>query len=357
MDPHAARVAVDLANAFSREIENLSREIENRTRGVGSFNDDLRKLLIDVEKDDLASRRNTILEAIEKELQVELSEVFDKLKLTFERIHGDELDAVFAPSRGDILLYVSSGQGTYSGYGYAKILSGILKLVQDRAWGIYYSAMQALESEFREDFEGEVCRYYGIQPSDIARMGYHTWFQQFVRPVMERMREFIESEYLAILHEAKHRSDLLTLSLGPGEVFAGNRAARKIFTSAKRSLDIIDTWLGPAVFDMLEVTGSSVQIRLITDDRRGASGSNLRGFNATVDAFKRFNEQYGRTELRLAPRMRIHDRYIIVDQLMSVHLGPSIKDLGRKKGEIKPEHAPRIFKEFIDLWNSSTPVS
>lgn len=55
------------------------------------------------------------------------------------------------------------------------------------------------------------------------------------------------------------------LFLGKGEVFAGNRAARAIFESANSSLDIIDTWFGPKVFDMLEVSKGSVQIRLISD--------------------------------------------------------------------------------------------
>src|SRR5258708_33707799 len=55
------------------------------------------------------------------------------------------------------------------------------------------------------------------------------------------------------------------LFLKAGEVFAGNRAARAIFSAATRSLDIIDTYFGSSVFDMLEVTAASVGIRLMTN--------------------------------------------------------------------------------------------
>jgi len=50
-----------------------------------------------------------------------------------------------------------------------------------------------------------------------------------------------------------------------GDVFGGNRALRAIFESARRSIDIIDTYLGAKVFDLLEVSDDSVQIRLISD--------------------------------------------------------------------------------------------
>jgi hypothetical protein len=74
------------------------------------------------------------------------------------------------------------------------------------------------------------------------------------------------------------------LFLKKGEVFAGNRAARAIFESAKKSLDIIDAYFGPKVFDMLEVSEGSVQIRLISD----------KSDSPTLRAYEDFKKQYGR---------------------------------------------------------------
>jgi hypothetical protein len=79
------------------------------------------------------------------------------------------------------------------------------------------------------------------------------------------------------------------LFLKKGEVFAGNRAARAIFESAKKTLDIIDTWFGPKVFDMFEVSEGSVQIRLISDQSKPP----------TVQAYQDFKKQYRRAKVIL----------------------------------------------------------
>jgi hypothetical protein len=116
-----------------------------------------------------------------------------------------------------------------------------------------------------------------------------------------------------------HDSQKPRLFLKAGEVFAGNRAGRSIFAAAKQSLDIIDTWFGPEVFDMLEVTRHSVKIRLISDKAK----------NPTKQAYDLFNQQYGRVEFRLCDPKDIHDRFIIVDGQSALHVGASIKDLGK----------------------------
>src|SRR5260370_38065693 len=93
-----------------------------------------------------------------------------------------------------------------------------------------------------------------------------------------------------------HDSQAPRLFLKAGEVFAGNRAARAIFAAAKQSLDIIDTYFGPQVFDMLEVSPTSVRIRLI---------NNRAGGPAKL-AFTLFNQQFNnRAEFRICDRNAI----------------------------------------------------
>lgn len=41
-----------------------------------------------------------------------------------------------------------------------------------------------------------------------------------------------------------------------------------------------------------------------------------------------FNSQYGDLDVRFTTK--VHDRYIIIDQIKLYHLGHSIKDLGKK---------------------------
>ena len=143
-----------------------------------------------------------------------------------------------------------------------------------------------------------------------------------------------------------HDSQAPRLFLKAGEVFAGNRAARAIFSAARKSLDVIDTWFGPAVFDMLEVTQQSVAIRLISDQAKPS----------TKLAYNLFKQQYGRVEFRLCDPKDIHDRFIIVDGQEALHLGHSIKDLGGSDTLIDSAELDPHKKRFEELWLKAQPV-
>jgi hypothetical protein len=143
-----------------------------------------------------------------------------------------------------------------------------------------------------------------------------------------------------------HNSRAPRLFLKAGEVFAGNRAARSIFTAAKKSLDIIDTYFGPEVFDMLEVADRSVAIRLISDKAKPA----------TVQAFSLFKQQYGGVEFRICDPKEIHDRFIIVDSMVALHVGHSIKDLGNSDSLIDAADLETHRKRFEELWLKGQPV-
>jgi hypothetical protein len=133
-----------------------------------------------------------------------------------------------------------------------------------------------------------------------------------------------------------------------GEVFSANRALRAILTKAKKSIDIIDSYPGSAVFDLLELTDNQVKIRWIC----GKAPSN--DAKTTYVAFK---AQYGRCELRIAPPKRIHDRYIILDSTTVFHSGHSLKDMGSSLSELSEVSDPSIVTEFERLWSSGQPVT
>src|SRR5260370_22945823 len=136
------------------------------------------------------------------------------------------------------------------------------------------------------------------------------------------------------------------LFLKRGEVFGGNRALRAIFESATKSIDIIDTYLGPKVFDLLEVSNCSAQIRLISD----------KVDNPTRQAFQDFTQQYGRIQFRLCDLKNIHARYIIVDGQIVLHIGHSLKDLGKSDSGIEAASS-EILQRFEDLWSNARAVS
>jgi hypothetical protein len=145
-----------------------------------------------------------------------------------------------------------------------------------------------------------------------------------------------------------HDSQKPRLFLKAGEVFAGNRAARKIFTAAKQSLEIIDTYFGPEVFDMLEVTDQAVKIKLISDKAKPP----------TKQAYCLFNQQFGqKVQFRVCDSKDIHDRFIIVDGRSALHLGASIKDLGKSDSLIDSALLDPHKQRFEELWLKATLVT
>ena len=137
------------------------------------------------------------------------------------------------------------------------------------------------------------------------------------------------------------------LFLKKGDVFGGNRALRAIFESATESIDIIDAYLGSKVFDLLEVSGQSVQIRLISDKLKD---------NATKQAYQDFAQQFGRIQFSLCDLKDIHARYIILDHKTVLHIGHSLKDLGKSDSSIDPG-PPELIARFEELWSTATPVT
>ena len=143
-----------------------------------------------------------------------------------------------------------------------------------------------------------------------------------------------------------HDSQTPRLFLQAGEVFAGNRAARAVFTAATQSLDIIDTYFGSQVFDMLEITRTSVQIRLISD----------KASDEAKQAYLLFKQQYGRIEFRKCDPKEVHDRFVIVDAKQALHIGHSIKDLGKSDTLIDAALIGPHQNRFEELWLKATPV-
>jgi hypothetical protein len=133
--------------------------------------------------------------------------------------------------------------------------------------------------------------------------------------------------------------------LKKGEVFGANRALRSIFESARRSIDIIDTYFGPKVFDLLEVSSGSVEIRLISD----------KADSATKQAYQDFAQQLGRIQFRLCDLRDIHARYIIIDAKTVLHIGHSLKDLGKSDSGVDPG-SPELIALFEELWSTATSV-
>jgi hypothetical protein len=73
--------------------------------------------------------------------------------------------------------------------------------------------------------------------------------------------------------------------------------------------------------------------------------------NPTKQAYNLLNQQYGkRVEFRRCDAKDIHDRFIIVDGQSALHVGASIKDLGKSDSLIDSALLDPHKQRFEELW-------
>mgnify|MGYP003294361326 CR=1 FL=1 len=82
---------------------------------------------------------------------------------------------------------------------------------------------------------------------------------------------------------------------------------------------IIDNYIDRSLLDRLVVKKNNVKVIIYTN----ANTSKLLNNDIKI-----FNDQYGSLDVKYTSK--VHDRYIIIDNIKLFHLGHSIKDLGKK---------------------------
>jgi len=129
-----------------------------------------------------------------------------------------------------------------------------------------------------------------------------------------------------------------------GHEFTGQRLARGVFAGATKSLDILDPYLGPELFERIDDAGVKVKLRILTSGKSRTSTSYFQAFKGT----------YPNAELRFLEKKKLHDRFIIIDGTSAYHLGHSIKDLGKKDTHISPVKDVISLKElFEERWTEA----
>jgi hypothetical protein len=93
----------------------------------------------------------------------------------------------------------------------------------------------------------------------------------------------------------------------------------KLIERAKKTVVLIDSWVGPGTLDMLAKKRKSVSVDVVTSPR----GNKLAASDIT-----KFNAQYGGLSVKTS--MAFHDRFLIIDDKELYLIGASLKDLGRK---------------------------
>lgn len=134
-----------------------------------------------------------------------------------------------------------------------------------------------------------------------------------------------------------------------GETFKANRVLREIISQVRKELCIIDPYMGPMLFDLIEDAGARIVVKIITSDRARKD---------TFSAYSAFKNQYPQVEMRILDHEKMHDRYILWDRAHGLHLGHSIKDLGKKDTQLNLLKDPsNQWELFEQRWKESRPIS
>ena len=104
-----------------------------------------------------------------------------------------------------------------------------------------------------------------------------------------------------------------------GQLWDACSLVEKLIGRAKKTILLIDSWVGPGTLDMLAKKRKGVKVEVVASPR---------GNKLAQSDIDKFNDQYG--GLMVKTSLAFHDRFLIIDSKELYLIGASLKDLGRK---------------------------
>ena len=104
-----------------------------------------------------------------------------------------------------------------------------------------------------------------------------------------------------------------------GQLWDACSLVEKLIARAKKTILLIDSWVGPTTLDMLAKKRKGVSVEVVTSPR---------GNKLAISDIEKFNAQY--VFLSVKTSTAFHDRFLIIDDKELYLIGASLKDLGKK---------------------------
>ena len=128
-----------------------------------------------------------------------------------------------------------------------------------------------------------------------------------------------------------------------GEPFKADLAYQRIYRKAKKSITIVDDYIGPKTLFHLAKANKSIVKTIISDNK---------GIGLRLYEYEDFIAEYPGCEVQfIKTNKRAHDRYIVLDygtkDLKVYHCGASSKDAGLRITTIAEVKEPQGYKEAI----------
>ena len=104
-----------------------------------------------------------------------------------------------------------------------------------------------------------------------------------------------------------------------GQLWDACSLVERLIGRAKKTILLIDSWVGTGTLDMLAKKRKGVVVEVVTSPR---------GNKLAASDIDKFNDQYKGLEVKTSTAF--HDRFLIIDGKELYLIGASLKDLGRK---------------------------
>ena len=104
-----------------------------------------------------------------------------------------------------------------------------------------------------------------------------------------------------------------------GQLWDACSLVERLIGRAKKTILLIDSWVGTGTLDMLAKKRKGVVVEVVTSPR---------GNKLAASDIAKFTAQYG--GLSVTTSMAFHDRFLIIDDKELYLIGASLKDLGKK---------------------------
>ena len=173
----------------------------------------------------------------------------------------------------------------------------------------------------------------------IISVGYRvksvigTRFRQWANKVLKEyiLRGYAVNERLERLERKVIKHDeqinlVLQTALPPiqgvfyeGQLWDACSLVEKLIERAKKTVVLIDSWVGPGTLDMLAKKRKGVSVDVVASPR---------GNKLAASDIAKFTAQYGGLSVKTS--MAFHDRFLIIDDKELYLIGASLKDLGKK---------------------------
>lgn len=152
---------------------------------------------------------------------------------------------------------------------------------------------------------------------------------------LQALRSFVEG-----WSDGNLKDEAEEIIIQKGDLYLARRIIRQIFNQVFNKIDIVDSYFGIEVLDLLD--------QILSDNR--AVNINIFTSKAVIHKisldFDIFADKYPNAQIR---EIRdYHDRFVVIDDVAVYHFGYSLKDLGKKLSRVSVIKSPDQLSQFVE---------